>query len=150
MLLVLSFSSLMGLQIFQNNQVVDESKVKAPLSFGEKLKANAITLGMAILTNIINYILSYSTQLLSDIERHKTKTQRLNSLIVKTIASQTLNTLFIYYILYHINPINPLSQNGLVSKIVDLVMVSGFISVILQIFPPMLILNDCLNRYRYG
>ncbi len=105
---------------------------------------------MAILTNVINYILSYSTQLLSDIERHKTKTQRLNSLIIKTIASQTLNTLFIYYILYKINPGNPLSQNGLVSKIVDLVMVSGFISVVMQIFPPMLIFNDCLNRYKYG
>ena len=91
---------------------------------------------MAILTNVINFILSYSIELLTDMEKHKTKSDRLNSLIIKIIVTQTINTAFIYYIIWLMTPSSPLGKAGLVKNVFDLVLVSGFISVVLQIFPP--------------
>ena len=104
---------------------------------------------MAIITNIINFILSYSIDLLSTMERHKTKSDRLSSLILKNIITQFINTSIIYSILYLIRPSNPLGAFGLYSKISSLVIVSGFISVALQIFIPKHLIMGWINKWKY-
>lgn len=91
---------------------------------------------MAIITNIINFILSYSIELLSHMEKHKTKSDRLSSLILKNVVTQTINTSIIYTILYLIEPSNPLGYFGLYKKVFSLVVVSGFISLAMQAFIP--------------
>ena len=104
---------------------------------------------MAVLTNVINFILSYSIGILATMERHKTKSDRISSLIVKTVITQFINTSIIYFILFLIRPSNPLGTFGLVSKINSLVIVSGLISVALQIFIPKHTLMGFYNRYKY-
>ena len=62
MLLILSFAALLGLQFW--NMAEEEKQVGPELS--SKLMSYVITGSMAILTNVINYILSYSIEVLSD------------------------------------------------------------------------------------
>lgn len=145
MLLVLSFVGLIGLQFWQ---VAEENK-QAGTSMTDKLKGYLVTGSMAILTNVINFVLSTSIELLSEMERHKTKSDKLSSLIFKTILTQTINTSIIYTILYLIKHTNPLSAFGIVSKIVSLVVVSGFISVAMQIFIPKVLVMGLINRWKY-
>jgi hypothetical protein len=73
-----------------------------------------VTFVMSLVTICINYLLSYSIEILSDMERHKTKSDRVTSLIFKIVVTQSINTAFIYTILYLINHINPLATFGLV------------------------------------
>ena len=117
------------------------------LSTMDMIKSSMITAAMAIVTNIINFILSTSIELLSDMERHKSKTDRLASLIIKIIITQTINTAFIYYILL---PKNPLYAKGLYSAIFDLVLISGFLTIVLQMFPPSYIVKKIINAFKYG
>lgn len=65
-------------------------------------------------------------------EKHKTSTDRLATLIIKNILTQTINTVIIYYILLHDTP---LTGNGLYITIYNLVVITGFISIGLQAFP---------------
>lgn len=132
MMLILSFAALMGLQFWE----ISEHKTKYGDSLSDKLKSYLVTGSMAILTNIINFILGSSIEILSDMERHKTKSLRLTSLIIKMVISQFLNTAIIYSILFLMKPSNPLGTFGLVSKITSLVTISGLISVLMQIFIP--------------
>ncbi len=69
-------------------------------------------------------------------EKHKTKSDRLSSLILKNVVTQTINTSIIYTILYLIEPSNPLGTFGLYKKVFSLVVVSGFISLAMQAFIP--------------
>ena len=103
---------------------------------------------MSILTNVINYILSYSIELLADMEKHKTKSDRTGQLILKIVITQTINTSIIYSILFLMKPVAPLSTYGIVNKINSLIVISGLISVVLTIFPISMI-TDCLNRRKY-
>lgn len=82
-------------------------------------------------------------------ERHKTKSDRLSSLIVKTIITQFINTSIIYTILYLMKPSNPLGTFGLVSKVTSLVVISGFISVAMQVFIPKNVVMGLINRWKY-
>ena len=145
MLLVLSFASLIGLQYWQiHTELPVNSKALI-----DKIKSNLFSVAMAILTNVINFILSYSIELLADMEKHKTKSDRLNSLIIKIIVTQTINTAFIYFIIWLRTPSSPLGKAGLVNNVFDLVLVSGFISVVLQIFPPSYLAKKFINNYKY-
>ena len=145
MLLVLSFASLIGLQYWQSHT---ELPVNSEALI-DKIKSNLFSVAMAILTNVINFILSYSMELLADMEKHKTKSDRLTSLIFKIIVTQTINTAFIYYIIWLMNPSNPLGKAGLVQNVFNLVLVSGFISVVLQIFPPSYLAKKFINNCKY-
>lgn len=62
MLLVLSFASLIGLQYWQSHT---ELPVNSE-ALVDKIKSNLFSVAMAILTNVINFILSYSIELLAD------------------------------------------------------------------------------------
>lgn len=106
--------------------------------------------GMSLLTTLINYFLTTTTYVLSDAEKHKTKNDRLRHLIYKTIISQGINTVFLYYILNLFQPTNPLSSLGLVIKVIYLVVISGFVNVIWYVIQPTQLLWDCLYKRKYG
>ena len=145
MLLVISFALLMGLQFWE----IAQSKVHVGTSLTAKLFSYAITGLMSVLTNVINYILSYSIEKLADMERHKTKSDRTGQLVIKIVITQTINTSIIYSILYLMKPINPLSTYGLVNKIKSLVIISGLISVIWQMVLPTTTIANFLNARKY-
>ena len=84
--------------------------------------------------------------LLSVLERHKTKTDRMKSLTIKVVVTQTINTCLIYGILYIIDRYNPLGSIGLVSKILNLVIVSGAINLLLCVFPPSTLMSWFSNK----
>lgn len=71
MLLVLSFASLLGLQVMQ---VSNNTDVSTENSLMDKIKTNLFSIMMALLTNVINYILGFSINLLADLEKHRSKT----------------------------------------------------------------------------
>ena len=56
MLLVLSFASLIGVQYWQSHTELPTNSEK----MADKIKINLFSVAMAILTNVINFILSYS------------------------------------------------------------------------------------------
>ncbi len=147
MLLVLSFASLLGLQIMQVNNPTDTIK---EATIWDKVKTNLFSIMMALLTNVINYILGFSINLLADMEKHRSKTEKLSSLTTKIIVSQTFNTAFIYYILYLVKPSNPMGKGGLVSNIYNLVLVSGVLNVVLQAIPPSYYINKIKYWWKYG
>lgn len=104
---------------------------------------------MSILTTMINYALSMATYILSDAERHKTKNERLRHLIVKTIISLSINTVFLYAIVNLVRPSNPLSGLGLVTKVMYLVILSPIINLVWYIILPMTFIYNIVNKYRY-
>ena len=79
-------------------------------------------------------------------EKHKTNSDRLATIIIKNIITQTINTVFIYYILLHNTP---LSGKGLYVTIYNLVVVTGFITIGLQVFPPSYIWRKSKNWWKF-
>lgn len=112
------------------------------------LKRYAVTASTGLLATGINFLLGYVINLLAQMEKHKTKSDRLGSLIYKTIVTQTINSSFIYLILYFIKPINPLGEYGLVNKVISVVIVSGFATLSMQILRPMQIWNNLWNGHK--
>lgn len=74
----------------------------------------AFNLTMIIVTNVVNWLLSEGLDVLTEMERHKSKTDRMSSLIIKNVIAKFLNTTVIYFILYQMNPTNLVSKDGLV------------------------------------
>jgi len=69
MLLVLSFAALMGLQFWK----LGNATVKVGPTLLARIKAFSISASMSLLTTLINYILSTTMELLSVMEKHKSK-----------------------------------------------------------------------------
>jgi len=65
----------------------------------DKVRAILVSFSMSLATNAINSLLKYSIEKLSRMERHKAATYQTSTQIIKTVVSQTINTLVIYYIL---------------------------------------------------
>jgi hypothetical protein len=101
MLLILSFAALMGLDFWQ----LAQNYTAVGNSFGARIGSYAMPGLMAVLTTLINYVISYAVQILADMEQHKTKSDRMWQLILKIVITQFLNTSIIYSILYLIKPI---------------------------------------------
>ena len=74
----------------------------------------AFNLTMIIVTNVVNWLLSEGLDVLTEMERNKSKTDRMSSLIIKNVIAKFLNTTVIYFILYQMNPTNLVSKDGLV------------------------------------
>lgn len=146
MLLIISFAAFVGLQLLQS---IDVLKTNNENVTGMQLfKRYAVTASTGLLATAINFILSYTIDLLAQMEKHKTKSDRLASLIFKTIVTQTINTSFIYLILYFIQPINPLGEYGLVNKVISVVIVSGFATLAMQILRPQQLLSKWKKRHK--
>lgn len=83
------------------------------------------------ITNFVNYAVKLAIDKLTDLERHKTKTHRVSSFIIKNLLSRFINTAIIYYILSVLHhEIGPLTQEGFVMKIMGLVGVSAFVQLL--------------------
>jgi hypothetical protein len=94
-------------------------------------------------------VLAFSMDLLSRMEKHKTKSDRLESLAVKSTVMQTINTCFLYGILYMIHPVNPLGKFGLVAKMISFVIISGLINLFLCLFKPIENAQKCRERAKW-
>jgi hypothetical protein len=109
----------------------------------------AIVASQALLVYVINTILAFFLDYLSVYEKHKTESDRQLSLNIKTIITQALNTVGTYAILYLIDPVNPLSQFGLVNKILNLVVVAGAVNLFYYIVLPVQLFKWLINKCRY-
>jgi hypothetical protein len=134
MLLIISLAAFLGLEILQSLQVLKTNQDHVTVL--QMIKRYAVTASTGILTTAINFFLGYVIQLLAKMEKHKTKSERLTSLVSKMIVTQTINSSFIYLILYFIQPINPLGEYGLANKIISVVIVSGFANIATSILRP--------------
>ena len=51
------------------------------------------------ITNFVNFAIKLAMDKLTDLERHKTKTHRVSSFIIKNLLARFINTAIIYYVL---------------------------------------------------
>ena len=58
-------------------------------------------------------------------ERCQSKTQKMSSLLLKNVIAKVLNTTVVYFILYQMNPSDPMSKEGLSSKVMGLLTFSA-------------------------
>ncbi len=108
------------------------------------------TIIMTTLTIAINFILSAVIERLTVLEKHKTTTDYIFSLMIKTVLAQFMNTAVIYYIISLSDQRDlPLSDNGLVMSVTSLVAVSGVIQIVLNALQPGTIFASLMNWYRY-
>lgn len=99
---------------------------------------------MTLLTFLVNIGLSFAMDKLTESERHTSKTNHYASLIIKNAFAQFLNTAVIYYIISLLHPeIDPLTENGIVVKIMSLVAANGFIEVFWNMMSPKWIVSNC-------
>ena len=142
MLLVISFASLFGIQLWENAQ----QRIAVGTGFKQKAISYLILAIQSFLTFVINQILSFAMDLLSVLERHKTKSDRMKSLTIKVIVTQTINTCLIYGFLYLLDRINPLNYYGLTNKIVNLIFISSIVNILISILLPARILKWVINK----
>jgi hypothetical protein len=89
------------------------------------------------ITNFVNFAIKLAIDKLTDLERHKTKTQKVSSFIVKNVLSRFINTAIIYYILALLHQdIGPLTQEGFVMKVMGLVGVSALVQILTELIRP--------------
>lgn len=66
--------------------------------------------------------------------------------MIKTLITQSINTCFIYMIIFMMEPSNPLGNLGVANKIVSLIIISGLIDLLLSIFIPKHKLMEIIKR----
>jgi hypothetical protein len=143
--LILTFAALLGVEFWK----MDIQAIDINSNLQAQAQAIALTGLMALITTLINIILSRSMEMLSMMEKHQTQTRRLESLILKTIITQTINTVFIYGTVYFVRPsVNILNTHGLTYQITSLVIVSGIVALIIDIFQPIQRLKVCIRDYK--
>jgi len=82
-------------------------------------------------------------------EKHSTKVTRQNSYIIKNVLAQSINSLFIYIIIYIINPSNPLGPYGLAEKAISLAVVSNLTTIFFQVVRPENLWQN-IKKFDYG
>jgi len=75
-------------------------------------------------------------------EKHTRKYTRQHSFIIKNVLAQSINSLFIYIIIYIINPSNPLGPYGLAEKAISLAVVSNLSTLFFQVVRPQSLWQD--------
>lgn len=73
----------------------------------------------------------------------------MSSLIIKNVIAKFVNNILIYFILFRLNPINPVSRDGLVEKIVSLITFSAIIKFILELIRPKYLYKRLTNFIKY-
>jgi hypothetical protein len=133
MVLILTYALLQGINYLKK----DISSVDLNQGVQNQIGTILLTLLMAGITALINKILYDIMKLLSFLEKHETKTQRMQSLLSKTVVAQGLNTVFLPGIVYLINPSQDiLSTNGLIATISSVILVSAVVSVVIGAINP--------------
>ena len=147
MALILSFALIFGLQLYKSSGAGNNKNVALNYLF---------TIGMTTITTAINFLLAVFIAKLTTWENHKTKTDYIVSLMVKTVIAQFVNTAVIYYIVSVAEKLmlpaeqtSPLDENGLVASVTSLIAVSGVIQIALNIVQPGALFGKFMNWYRY-
>ena len=91
---------------------------------------------MTALTYIINVILGISLDVLTEMERCQSKTAKMSSLLLKNVIAKFLNTTVVFFILYRMNPVDPLTSDGLSSKIMGLLTFSAQLKIFNDLLQP--------------
>jgi hypothetical protein len=100
------------------------------------------------ITSFVNFAITLAIAKLTDLERHKTKTHRVSSFIVKNLLSRFINTAIIYYILAVLHQdIGPLTQEGFVMKVMGLVGVSALVQILSELIRPEVLLEFLSNTF---
>lgn len=92
MALLFSFGLLFSLQFYQSTHYQASSKENVILNY-------LFTIVVTIITVAINFILAIVINILTHWEKHKTNTDFIVSLMIKTVIAQFINTAVIYYII---------------------------------------------------
>ena len=100
-------------------------------------------------TTLMNFVITFVINILTRMEKHETKTNELLSRIYKTIFTQAINTVFIYYFLYLIKPIDPLLSLGLVDQVYSLLVTSSLINIFKSVWNPKSLWHKLVNKLKY-
>jgi hypothetical protein len=92
---------------------------------------------MVQLTYIINVLLGLVLEKLTTMERCQSKTDKISSLLLKTVIARVLNTTVVFYILYRMKPTNPMASEGLAAKVMGLITFSAEIKIFNDLVQPM-------------
>lgn len=98
MTLIFSFSLIFGLQFYQSSKNNAKKLVGATQNSNVALNY-LFTIAMTTITTAINFLLADFIAKLTAWEKHKTKTDYIVSLMIKTVIAQFANTAVIYYII---------------------------------------------------
>ena len=118
------------------------------MNIGSKL----ITLGATLLTLIINYLLQLAVYEFVEREKHETKTKEKESLIIKLVIVQFINTAFIYYVISLINNKTNddlMSASGLIYQVSSLITTSGVIQIFMNLVNHPAILRRVMLWWTY-
>lgn len=97
MTLIFSFSLIFGLQFYQSSK--NNAKKMPGAAEHDNVALNYLfTIAMTTITTAINFLLADFIAKLTNWENHKTKTDYIVSLMIKTVIAQFANTAVIYYI----------------------------------------------------
>jgi hypothetical protein len=100
------------------------------------------------ITNFVNFSITLAIDKLTDLERHKTKTHKISSFIIKNVISRFINTAIIYYVLAVLHQsIGPLTQEGFVIKVMGLVGVGALTQILSDLIRPSVILKFFRNAF---
>lgn len=93
---------------------------------------------LPLFTFVINLIIDWGLHELTQFEKHKTKSEELSSSAIKTIFAKFMNTSVVYaFLFFNGHHLNPLAENGLVSVLMSLIILSGLLNWGKQLFLPM-------------
>lgn len=104
---------------------------------------------MAIVTNIINTLLSAGIHMLTEMERPQSKTSKMGSLMIKNIIAKFLNTTVIYFIYHRMSHEPYMSNEGLVSNIIGLTGFSATLKIAMDLLQVDSYLMDYYYRWKY-
>jgi hypothetical protein len=128
MVLVFSAAALIGIDFLKLKGMREESDI----SQESKLINYSLTIFGSVVTSVINNGIWQMIVALSGYEKHQTSTNKIASQIVKTIIAQFINTVLILYLIQVFNQRPYLSSAGLVVQSSTYIVVSGFISIIIN------------------
>jgi hypothetical protein len=105
---------------------------------------------MVLLTYIINVILGMTLDKLTGMERCQSKTTKTSSLLLKNVIAKVLNTTVVFFILYRLNPTNPMADDVLTQRVMGLITFSAELKIFNDLVQPMSLLKSYLERRGRG
>lgn len=146
MSLMLSLGGFIGLKIWRERL---EGNPSGQSSLHSRLISFLFNLLMVTLTNVINILLGMALEALTEMEKHQSQTARVSSLIFKNVIAKFLNTTVIYFIFHRMTPVDFMSGEGLVSKILGLTSFSALIKIALDLLQVETSLLALLNKWKF-
>lgn len=145
MSLMFSLAGFIGLKIWRERLEANPDG----RSLHSKLISFFFNLLMVTLTNVLNILLGMALEALTEMEKHQSQTARVSSLIFKNVIAKFLNTTVIYFIFHKMTPVDFMSGEGLVSKILGLTGFSALIKIALDLLQVQTNLMALVNRWKF-